>query len=86
MEVREGEDRDAILSITVELAPGEEASDARRAAAAAAIEEQLCRLNSEFRHYVPPERRLPEVTLLPFGDPGYFPVGVKHRYTRKAAT
>jgi phenylacetate-CoA ligase len=32
---------------------------------------------------VPPEYQTPQVTLLPAGDPDYFPVGVKHRYTRK---
>ena len=44
--------------------------------------DQLRRLNSEFAHYVPAERQLPEVVLRPTGDPGYFPAGVKHRYTR----
>jgi len=85
MEVREGEDRDPHLAVVVELAPGEGPDDARRAAASAAIEEELLRLNSEFRNYVPPERRAPRVTLVPAGDPAWFPVGVKHRYTRKPA-
>ena len=40
------------------------------------------RLNSEFGAYVPDARRSPRVTLRAFGDPEYFPVGVKHRYTR----
>ena len=40
------------------------------------------RLNSEFKNYAPPERRRPNVRLLPHADPDYFPVGVKHRYTR----
>ena len=44
---------------------------------------QLRRLNSEFAHYVPPEYQAPQITLLPAGDPDYFPPGVKHRYTRK---
>jgi phenylacetate-CoA ligase len=63
----EDTDRDRRLRITVEPAPGRE---------------QLLRLNSEFAHYVPAERQLPEVVLRPAGDPQYFPVGVKHRYTR----
>jgi phenylacetate-CoA ligase len=46
------------------------------------VREQLVRLNSEFAHYVPAERQLPDVVLRPPGDPEYFPVGVKHRYTR----
>ena len=32
--------------------------------------------------YTPPERRTPRIRLLPLGDPEYFPIGVKHRYTR----
>jgi phenylacetate-CoA ligase len=31
---------------------------------------------------VPAGYQLPKVTLRPAGDPGYFPAGVKHRYTR----
>jgi phenylacetate-CoA ligase len=49
---------------------------------AESIRAQLQRLNSEFAHYVPAGSQLPEVTLRPAGDPGYFPAGVKHRYTR----
>ena len=52
------------------------------------LRDQLQRLNSEFAHYVPADCQLPAVTLRPAGDPDYFPVGVKHRYTRgkQAAT
>jgi phenylacetate-CoA ligase len=39
-------------------------------------------LNSEFTHYVPKARQRPLVTLWPPGHPAYFPVGVKHRYSR----
>ena len=49
---------------------------------AESIRAQLQRLNSEFAHYVPAGHQLPKVTLRPAGDPGYFPAGVKHRYTR----
>jgi phenylacetate-CoA ligase len=28
---------------------------------------------------------MPQITLLPAGDPDYFPRGVKHRYTRGPA-
>jgi phenylacetate-CoA ligase len=72
------------LFIAVELAPGESASAERERAVAESIENQLMRLNSEFAHYVPPERRAPQVRLLPAGDPDYFPTGVKHRYTRRS--
>lgn len=83
LEVRDGEDRNPFLSVVVELAPGEAESEARRAAVAASIEEHLLRLNSEFKSYVPPGRRAPQVALRPAGDPEYFPLGVKHRYTRR---
>jgi phenylacetate-CoA ligase len=83
MEVAHGEDQDEALSIVVELAPGEPGGPVRRDAAAASIEEQLCRLNSEFKSYVPEGRRTPVVTLVPAGDPAWFPAGVKHRYTRR---
>jgi phenylacetate-CoA ligase len=85
LEVREGEDRNPFLSIAVELAPGERESQARREAVAASVEEHLLRLNSEFKNYVPAARRTPHVTLRPAGDPEYFPVGVKHRYTRRSS-
>jgi phenylacetate-CoA ligase len=77
----EDADRDRSLRITVETAPGHTA-DAH--AIAESVRSQLLRLNSEFAHYVPAERQLPEVVLRPAGDPEYFPVGVKHRYTRRA--
>jgi len=70
------------LSVTVELAPGEAGDAAREHMLAESIRDQLQRLNSEFAHYVPAVYQLPTVTLRPAGDPEYFPVGVKHRYTR----
>jgi phenylacetate-CoA ligase len=80
LEAYEDEERDRRLRITVELAPGR---DGDAALVASSIRTQLLRLNSEFAHYVPAERQLPEVVLRPAGDPEYFPVGVKHRYTRR---
>jgi phenylacetate-CoA ligase len=76
------------LRVTVELAPGEAGDEARERVLAESIRDQLRRLNSEFAHYVPADCQLPAVTLRPAGDPDYFPVGVKHRYTRgkQAAT
>ncbi|MEO6085331.1 MAG: phenylacetate--CoA ligase family protein [Umezawaea sp.] len=73
-------DENTRLRVTVELAPNR-TGDA--ATVAESVREQLVRLNSEFAHYVPAERQLPEVVLKPAGDPDYFPAGVKHRYTRR---
>jgi phenylacetate-CoA ligase len=79
LETYEDDDRDLRLRITVELAPGR---DGDPELVARSVREQLVRLNSEFAHYVPAQRQLPEVVLRPAGDPEYFPTGVKHRYTR----
>jgi phenylacetate-CoA ligase len=83
MESREDDDRDRYLSIVVELAPGVEGDTEKQRAIGESILAQLRRLNSEFANYTPAEYQLPRITLLPTGDPEYFPVGVKHRYTRK---
>jgi phenylacetate-CoA ligase len=68
----------------VELAPTVEDDEHKRDAIASSILSQLLRLNSEFANYVPAEYQSPKVELAPTGDPEYFPIGVKHRYTRKA--
>ena len=83
LETQETEDGDKILHIAVELLPNIEAKTTMATAIAASIRTQLLRLNSEFASYTPTERQLPLVSLHAFADPGYFPVGVKHRYTRK---
>lgn len=80
VETYEDQDRDRRLRVTVELAHGEQAD---AATIARSIRAQLLRLNSEFAHYVPADHQLPDVRLRPAGDPEYFPVGVKHRYTRR---
>jgi phenylacetate-CoA ligase len=83
LEVREAADSNPFLSVVVELAPGIVADDAIQQAIRASIVKHLLRLNSEFANYVPPEYRTPLIRLAPIGDPEYFPVGVKHRYTRR---
>lgn len=80
LEVVEDADRDRRLRVVAELAAGSEGDPA---VVAESVRDQLIRHNSEFAHYVPAERRLPDVELRPAGDPEYFPVGVKHRYTRR---
>ncbi len=82
LEVKHDADENPFLSVTVEMATGEEPSERRAKAAAASIRTQLERLNSEFANYAPAEYRTPKITLLPTGEPEWFPVGVKHRYTR----
>jgi phenylacetate-CoA ligase len=82
MQVARDSDEDPSLDIVVELAAGEGASDGLAIDLARAIRTEIERVNSEFLHYAPPGRRTPIVTLLPLAHPDYFPVGVKHRYTR----
>lgn len=84
LEAKEDADRNRFLSVVVELAPGVAGDEQKQHAIAKSILAQLMRLNSEFANYVPPEYRLPVVTLTPTGDPEYFPIGVKHRYTRQS--
>jgi len=83
LQVKEDADKNRFLSVVVELAPGVEGSEKKRQAIASSILSQLLRLNSEFAHYVPSEYQVPQVELAPMGDPEYFPIGVKHRYTRR---
>ncbi len=83
LESQTSEAGDAYLHISVELLPGVTVQEALIPQIAESIRTQLLRLNSEFANYTPTERQLPAIKLCLFGDPEYFPVGVKHRYTRK---
>jgi phenylacetate-CoA ligase len=83
MQVQEDADRNPYLAIVVELAPSVEGSPEKQQAIANSIRHHLQRLNSEFANYVPAANQPPQITLTPTGDPDYFPVGVKHRYTRR---
>jgi len=83
LEILEQGDGNPELVVTVELRKGAIEDEAKIDLIAASIKEELLRLNSEFAHYVPRERHLPKIIVKPFGDPKDFPLGVKHRYTRK---
>src|SRR6185503_731925 len=83
MQAREDEDRNRYLSIVVELAPAISPEPHMPTTIAGSVLTHLLRLNSEFANYVPADRQRPAVELRPLGDPEYFPVGVKHRYTRR---
>ncbi|MDD5125881.1 MAG: phenylacetate--CoA ligase family protein, partial [Methylovulum sp.] len=82
LETAETAEGDKVLHIAVELLPNITPDEAMKPLIAAAIRTQLLRLNSEFANYTPVERQLPQISLHLFADPGYFPLGVKHRYTR----
>ncbi len=83
MQAREDDERNRYLSIVVELGPGIPATAEKVDTIADSVHHHLLRLNSEFAHYVPPERQRPRIELAPLGHREYFPVGVKHRYTRR---
>jgi phenylacetate-CoA ligase len=83
LETQETESGDKVLHIAVELLPGIEPDETIAPVIAESIRTQLLRLNSEFANYIPHKRQMPKITLICFADPGYFPAGVKHRYTRK---
>ncbi len=82
MEIVQDSDLNPRLAVSVELLPGVAGNEAITAAVVESLHRELRRLNSEFANYVPVEYQVPRVTLYPAGDPGYFPQGVKHRYTR----
>jgi phenylacetate-CoA ligase len=82
MQIVEDEDSDRFLSVVVELALGVAPDRDKAQSISQSILEQLRRLNSEFANYVPTEYQQPRVTLKPMGDPDFFPIGVKHSYTR----
>lgn len=82
MQVKVDADQNPFLSVVVELAPGVEGGEEKQQAIANSIRRQLQRLNSEFANYVPAQYQMPQITLTATGDPDYFPLGVKHYYTR----
>ncbi len=82
MQLQQDADQNPWLELVVELLPGFASTEALEMDVAASVQNALERLNSEFKSYAPPDRRRPRVRLLPHGHAEYFPVGVKHRYTR----
>ncbi len=82
MQLARSADEDVELEVVVELASGVVASEALQLAVQRSVREHVERQNSEFLNYAPAERRTPRVRLLPLAEPEYFPLGVKHRYTR----
>lgn len=83
MEVKEGLSERPRFAVAIELSEGRAAEESHVDLAERAILEVLLSRNSEYANYVSPADRRPAVTLWPKGHPEYFPVGVKHRYSRK---
>jgi phenylacetate-CoA ligase len=83
MEVKEGLAERPRFAVAIELAGNEPGDPARIETAERVIQQVLEAHNSEYANYVSAPERRPLVTLWPKGHPEYFPVGVKHRYSRK---
>jgi phenylacetate-CoA ligase len=82
MQVLHDAEQNPRLAVAVELSPGAEPGANLAHAVARVVRRELERSNSEFCNYAPPERRTPDVTLYPHAHSEFFPLGVKHRYTR----
>lgn len=82
MQITRSEDQNPRLEIFVELSSGVVATKELEQRFTQSIQAALERLNSEFLNYAPAERRTPVVHLLPLAHPEYFPLGVKHHYSR----
>ncbi|MFJ7593389.1 phenylacetate--CoA ligase family protein [Streptomyces sp. NPDC097617] len=80
MEIQNGERPQ--LRVVAEIAPNHHAEQIRTESTPHSILNALREQNSEYMNYVPTELQLPLVETRSHGDPEYFPVGMKHRYTR----
>ena len=82
LEVQRDAGQEPELTVAVELARGVRERPGMAERLATAIAETLATLNSEFSNYVPSRRQTPRVSLYEYGHPDYFPLGIKHRYSR----
>lgn len=82
MQIIEDENRNLRFKITVELIPRAEPDSAKKKKIGESVLASLLLINSEYKNYVPAEYHVPEIELRKAGDSEYFPIGVKHRYTR----
>ena len=82
MEVKEGIGAKPAFALAVELAHNRAAEAGLADRIGESVLGILRKLNSEFANYVPADLQRPIVTLYSQGHPDYFPVGVKHRYSR----
>ncbi|MBL1294375.1 MAG: phenylacetate--CoA ligase family protein [Thiotrichales bacterium] len=78
----EDEALDTKLKLAIELLPQITADKVDIKLLSSTVIQQLQRLNSEFKAYVPLAQQKIDVTLWSHEHPDYFPTGVKHRYTR----
>ncbi len=82
MQILEQENMNLRFKIVVELSINTEPDADKNAKIGSSILASLLLINSEYKNYVPAEYHMPEIELRKTGDSEYFPLGVKHRYTR----
>ncbi|MFH9016604.1 phenylacetate--CoA ligase family protein [Streptomyces sp. NPDC017943] len=80
MEIQRGEQ--PRLHVVVELVPHADSDALDADEVTNSVMSSLSAQNSEYTQYVPPALKTPVIELRRYADPEYFPVGVKHRYTR----
>ena len=83
MEVKEGLAERPRFTVAIELADKEAADPTRIDLAESEILATLLANNSEYANYVSKDDQRPVVSLWSKGHPDYFPIGVKHRYSRR---
>lgn len=83
MEVKEGLADRPRFAVAIELADKEDPDPTRIELAEREILDTLLTRNSEYANYVSKDDQRPVVTVWSKGHPDYFPVGVKHRYSRR---
>ena len=83
MQVQEGLADRPRFTVAIELADKELPDPTRIDLAEREVLETLRKHNSEYANYVSADDQRPVVTLWSKAHPEYFPVGVKHRYSRR---
>jgi phenylacetate-coenzyme A ligase PaaK-like adenylate-forming protein len=83
MEVKEGLADRPRFTVAIELADKEATDPTRIELAEREILDTLLTHNSEYANYVSKDDQRPVVSLWSRGHPDYFPIGVKHRYSRR---
>ncbi|MGH6894198.1 MAG: phenylacetate--CoA ligase family protein [Dongiaceae bacterium] len=83
MEVKEGLADRPRFTVAIELADKEDPDPTRIDLAEREILDTLLTHNPEYANHVSKDDQRPAVSLWSKGHPDYFPVGVKHRYSRR---
>jgi phenylacetate-CoA ligase len=85
MATKNRSDMDQYFEINVELARGQGVTPVLQALVEEVVLAKLMRLNAEYHrlHVAIGPKSLPQITLIPWGHPEYFKMGVKHRWVER---